>query len=88
MVTEFHQTQSPSAVLRGFHLEFPRARSPMRATIYKNVCKYQDTGTSHNVNKGRSGRPRTAKTQQNIQVVEDALQQGDKPRITSRRNGC
>ena len=78
MVTEFHRTQSPLAVLRGFCLEFLCARSPSQATIYKNVCKYQDTLTNHNLNKSCSSRPRTARTQQNqnIQVVEGCSSSG------------
>jgi len=73
MVTEFHRTQSPAAVLRGFRQQFPGARCPTRGAIYENVRKYQSTGTSHSLNKGHSGRPRTMRTPQNIQAVEDAL---------------
>lgn len=90
VVSEFHRTQSVAAVLRNFRQQFPNARCPSRPTVYANVHKYEATGTSLNLNRGHSGRPRTGRSAENIQAVQNALQQQHQvhgPRISSRRNG-
>ena len=47
------------------------ARPPSRSTVYHNLRKCQETGTSVNRNAGRSGRPRTARTAENIAAVQE-----------------
>lgn len=79
VVSEFHRTQSVTAVLRNFRQRFPNARCPSRPTVYANVYKYEATGTSLNLNRGRSGRPRTARSVANVQAVQNALQRQWQP---------
>ena len=90
LVTEAARTQHVTQVVRAFRHRFPHARTPSRSTVYRNLRKYQETGTSVNCNAGRSGRPRTARTAENIAAVQETLQQpqpqGDQ-RVSSRRNG-
>ena len=89
LVSEFLRPQSAMAVLQSFRRQFPNVRCPTRATVYSNVRKFQATGTSHNLNKGNSGRPRTGRSAQNIKAVQYALQQQQQngQRMSSRRNG-
>ena len=93
MVTEYHRTNSVGAVLRSFRQEFPNVRCPSRKTVSRNAQKYRTTGTSHNLNKGRSGRRRTGRSVANIEAVRNRLveqQQAGEGRaqtISSRRNG-
>ena len=49
-----------------------------------NVLKYQQHGTSHNLSQGRSGRNKAARTEQNIGMVRNLLQ--DNPTVSTRRN--
>ena len=66
-----------------FRQRFHRA-PPCKTTILNNVQKYNDTGTSENLNKGRSGRPRTARSAQNVAAVRRSLRQN--PKQSCRRN--
>ena len=59
---------------------------PNKTTIRKNVKKYEKDGTSFNMNKARSGRRITTRTQENIQAVWQALEKNH-GRISARRNG-
>ena len=68
---------------------YPNARCPSRGTVYGNVRKYTITGTSLNLNKGRSGRNRIARSAENIEAVCNAIEEarGEAPelRISCRR---
>ena len=83
LVSEFHHTQSATAVLQSSRRQFPNARCPTRATVYSNVRKYQAKGTSHNLRLVDQHKPSKA--------GQDALQQKQQQqnghRIGSRRNG-
>ena len=48
--------QNVREVQDAFRLRFPDRNPPLRNTIVDNVRKYQNTGTSLNRNKGKSGR--------------------------------
>ena len=68
-----------------FRVAFPDRNPPSKSTIQYNVRKYQQDGTSLNVNKERSGRRREARTPENIERVRELL--GDQQRrVTCRRN--
>ena len=54
--------------------------------MWKLVEKLNTNATCHNLNKERSGRQRTARTQSNINAVTQSLQQNG--RRSARRNGC
>ena len=45
MVTEYHRSNSVTAVLRRFRQVFPNVRCPTRATFYLNIRKYRETGS-------------------------------------------
>jgi len=73
------------AVREAFRERFPDRNLPAKSTIQRNVEKYLREGTSLNLNKGRSGRIRTTRTQENINQVRELLQ--EQPRVIScRRN--
>ena len=62
MVLSYHETgSSPSHTRQAFAERFPN-RQPLdkRTIIVRNFKKYERHATSHNRNKGNSGRPRVA----------------------------
>lgn len=86
MVTEYHRTNNVTAVCQRFRQVYPDVRCPSRLTVYRNVAKYEGTGTSHNLNRGRSGRLRTGRSAENIEVVRQAIQDHQDGDISCRRN--
>ena len=78
-------TGSLQEVANRFGERFPEHPVPVKSTIWKNVRKYQREGTSLNLNKGRSGRRRTARTDDNIRAVQELLDRD--PNVSVRRNG-
>ena len=70
-------------VQQEFRRRFGRA-PPTPVTIRNNFKKYRDEGTSQNLCKQRSGRPRTARSLRNIGAVRRALNRN--PDMTARRN--
>ena len=93
IVSEYHRNNNLNRVLQRFREEYPNTRCPCRATVYKNVRKYSVSGTSCNLNKGRSGHRRTARSAANIEAVRNAIEEANEEgipggmRITCRRNG-
>ena len=92
IVAEFHRNNNNVyRVIQRFREVYPNARCPSRGTVYNNVRKYAITGTSLNLNKGRPGRNRTARSVENIEAVRNAIEEtrGEAPeiRISCRRNG-
>ena len=85
MVTTFYQTRSfqrtrnafrerfpecfPERFPECFPERFPERKPPAAQTIWENVRKYQEHGTSLNRNKGNSGRKRTGRSEENIAAV-------------------
>ena len=65
VVTKYHETKSYEAVRAAFQERYPDRIVLSKRTIQQNVAKYQREGTSLNLNKGRSGRMRTVRTQEN-----------------------
>ena len=84
MVKVYYETRSPTEVQRQFGIHFPNRPVPTKPTILNNVKKYENHGTSLNRNKGNSGRPRTVRTPQNIQTVQNELTRN--PNSSARRN--
>ena len=59
--------------------------APSKRTISTTHWKFLQEATCHDLNKGRSGHPRTARTPENIELVRESLtQHGNR---SSRRNG-
>ena len=54
-------------------------------TIWKNIKKYKTEGSTFHLNKDRSGRRKTERTQENINLIQEKLI--DDPRISARKNG-
>ena len=84
LVTNYILTGSFPHVQELFEHKFPGRGSPSKSTIWRNVLKYQQHGTNHNHNQGRSGRNKAARTEENIGMVRDLLQ--DNPTASTRRN--
>ena len=84
MVKNYFETKSYDYVIHAFQNRFPNRNTPSISTIYRNVQKYSNEGTSLNLNKGRSGRRRTVRTQENIDRVRQGL--AENPNISTRRN--
>ena len=74
VVTEWMRTGSLQQVADEFAERFPDRAVPAKSTIWKNIRKYRREGTSLNLNKGRSGRRRTARSNENIRAVCELLQ--------------
>ena len=85
IVDSFIRTQSYKRVQDEFSELYPNRAVPARSTILRNVKKFQRTGTTHNLNEHHSGRQRTARTAENIELVRNTLE--NNPRLSVRRNG-
>ena len=79
------QTQNTTAVQKAFRARLPDRDPPHKTTILRNVRKYSSQGTSLNLNKGYSGRRRTARIEQNIATVRTLLEQ-NRYNVSARRN--
>ena len=75
VVTTWTSTKSIKGVQQLFSERFPEQESTSKNTIWQNVKKYQQAGTSLNLNKGRSGRKKTARSEENIESVRNLLRQ-------------
>ena len=84
VVRKHYETGSYIEVQEAFRGRFPDRDPPVKATRWKNVTKYERSGTSLNLNKGNSGRRRTATSVQNVDVVRVLLE--NNPNINARRN--
>ncbi|KAF2350461.1 Protein of unknown function DUF4817 [Trinorchestia longiramus] len=78
VVTTWISTRSIKRVQALFAQHFPGRRSSCEDTIWKNANKYQQEGTSRNLNKGRSRRKRTARSEENVENVRNLLLQTTK----------
>ena len=85
VVKKYHETGSFVTVRQAFQRQFPGVNPPSKSTIFRNVQKYQNEGTSKNLNKERSGRRRTARSQQNVQQMRQLLAQQPNG-LSCRRN--
>ena len=72
-------------VRRSWDESWPGIPAPSARTIRKNYAKYREHGTSLNMNKEHSGRPKTARSEQNVERVRRSLQRNGV--VSSRRNG-
>lgn len=84
MVSSYMRTHSYQRTIQMFQRRFQNRNVPSKSTISRNVRKYSTHGTSRNLNQGRSGRLRTARSGQNIATVRGALRAN--PRSSCRRN--
>jgi hypothetical protein len=70
IVLHYNTTHSLVSVQNAFRERFPDRNPPAHTTILKNVRKYNIHGTSLNRNKTNSGRPKTARSEVNIEAVK------------------
>ena len=82
----YYEMKSYTQIQTEFRILFPERLPPNKTTSQKIVKKYERDGTSLNMNKGRSGRRVTTRTQENTETVQKALEQNQE-RISARRNG-
>ena len=74
IVKSYYEMKSYSQVQTKFRTLFSERLPPNKTTIRKNVKKYERDDTYLNMNKGRSGRRITTRTQENIEAVRQALE--------------
>ena len=74
LVEKYFETKSVVEVLTLFQIAFPGRNPPSSSTVWRNVNKYRQHGTSLNRNKGNSGRRKTGRSEENIQAVREQLQ--------------
>ncbi|KAF2348840.1 Protein of unknown function DUF4817 [Trinorchestia longiramus] len=85
IVEKYFQAKSFQQVIQSFQEHFPERQSPTKMTIRRNVTRYRTEGTSLNLNKGRSGRKRTGRSEENARIVQGALIEN--PQISARESG-
>ena len=86
VVTTYFSTGSYVEVRRLFQRKFPGRRPPTDMTIYRNVHKYSEHGTSLNRNSAAWGRPRSGYSAENIDRVQEPLEE-DPRGVVCQRNG-
>ncbi len=75
IVLQYNRAQNTTEVQNIFRARYPNRDPPHKATILRNVRKCSSEGTSPNLNKGNSGRRRTARSEQNIAAVRNLLEE-------------
>ena len=85
MVKNYFETKSFEIVQQRFEENFPKKSSPTKKIIWKKVRKFNNEGPTMNLNKNRSGRKKTARTRENINLELEHLLED--PKISARRNG-
>ena len=69
-LVEFYlETKSIIKTRRAYCLHFQVKDAPDRKTVWRIVKKFRTERTVHNVNKGRSGRKKSARTPENVEAV-------------------
>ena len=74
MVFKYTETGYVLETIRRFQKQFSNQRTPCRQTRMDNYNKYVQYGLNLNRKVGNSGRPRTARTQANIDMVRKSLE--------------
>ena len=85
IVLHYTQTANTAAVQNAFRARFPDRNPPHKTTILRNFEKYSIEGTSSNLNKGNSGRRRTARSAENVAAVRALLEKNPR-NVSARRN--
>ena len=73
IVKSYYETKSYNQVQTKFRTLFPECLLTNKAKIRKSIKKYKRDGTSLNMNKGKSGRRITTKTQGSTETVGQAF---------------
>lgn len=75
--------RSCSRVIEEYRRHFPNDIPPANIVIQRNVKKFNDFGTVSNLNKGRSGRPSTSTSADNVAIVDEFF--SENPSVSTRR---
>ena len=86
LATTYLRTGSLESARNAFRDRFADREHPTKMTVWRNVKKYRETGTSHYRNKGISVIPKTARTIENIETVCEVLERNPRG-VSCRRNG-
>lgn len=82
---EYARVNNACEVLRRWAERWGNLPAPTKRTVMKTYRKFVHEGTCLNINKGRSGRRRTARTAENIELVRQSLTENGQR--SGRRNG-
>ena len=82
---EYARVNNACEVQRRWAERWGNLPAPTKRTVMKTYRKFVHEGTCHNLNKGRSGRRRTARTAENIELVRQSLTENGQR--SGRRNG-
>ena len=85
LVDSYAETRSYKTVQNRFREQFPDRDVPAKSTILRNVNKYNNFGTSLNLNQHSSDRSCSARNAENIETVRTAIEEN--PRLSARWNG-
>ncbi|KAF2355747.1 Protein of unknown function DUF4817 [Trinorchestia longiramus] len=85
IVEKYFHEKSSQQVIQSFQEHFPERQSPTKMTIWRNFTRYRTEGTSLNLNKGRSGRKRTGRSEEYVRIVQGEL--AENPQISARKSG-
>jgi hypothetical protein len=69
IVEAYFATKSVVLTQRQFRRDFPGRNPPSKITIRRLLETFRETGSVGDTNKGDSGRPRSARTANNIETV-------------------
>ena len=83
IVEAYFSTKSVVLTQRQFRRDFLRKNPPSRLTIRCLLEKFRETGSVGDKNKGHSGRPRSSRTDNNIEALRQRLEES--PRKSTRR---
>ena len=81
---EYARVNNAQEVIRRWAIYWDNIPAPSKQTVIKTFRKFEREGSCHNLNKGRSGRTRTARTAENIELVRRSLTENGQR--SSRRN--
>ena len=82
---EYARTNNAYEVLRRWDERWNNDPRPTRRSVVKTYRKFLQEGSCLDLNKGRSGRPRTGRTAENVELVRESLL--DNGNRSCRRNG-
>ena len=73
IVLNYQETKIYEIVPRNFEQNFPQRISPTKKTIKRTLQKFKEHETTLNRNKENSGRERTGRTQEDVEMVQNVV---------------
>ena len=89
-MVEQKMRNNPHKVLKfKYKKAFPfSGRSPSKMAVWKQTKKFKSSGTLHNLNKGRSGRPKTVLTDDRLGVMRELFEDEKNLPARQSRSSC